>query len=155
MRSIFIIWSITFLYGLDYVESSNGLIPPPLAEVGPSNPYVNTDQHGIIVWFGDGAGNWSSYMNGEFGYGGVAVGDANNDGHRDVGYGMRHNYSGNDFGDQLMEVALGDGTSRNWTPWDDNLATQGQNWGMFASDYADIDNDGDLDFGSVSIGADD
>ncbi|HIE06329.1 MAG TPA: T9SS type A sorting domain-containing protein [bacterium (Candidatus Stahlbacteria)] len=164
------------LFGLGYIESSNGLIPPSLdggrtevefcdlnedgdvdlVSIGDhGNPYINTDQHGIIVWFGDGTGNWSSYMNGNFGYGGIAVGDANNDGNWDVGYGMHHNYSGTDFGDQLMEVALGDGTGHNWTPWDDNLATQGQNWGMFASDFADIDNDGDLDFGSVSFGSDD
>lgn len=43
------------------------------------NPYVNVGKHGIIVWFSDGEGNWSSYMVGNFGYGGIAVGDVNND----------------------------------------------------------------------------
>ncbi len=44
------------------------------------SPYINTDQHGIMVYFGDGAGGWSINMNGYFGYGGIAVGDLNGDG---------------------------------------------------------------------------
>jgi PKD repeat protein len=158
---------------LTYVESSTGLVPPQMeggrteVEMGDVNgdgypdlvsigdhgsPYVNTDEHGIMVWFGDGAGHWSVFMNGDFGYGGVALGDVNADGLADVGYGMHHNYSGNDFGDQILEVALGDGTGHNWTPWDDGLATNGEDWGMFGSDLADVDNDGDLDLGSISFG---
>ncbi|MCF8303456.1 MAG: VCBS repeat-containing protein [Bacteroidales bacterium] len=117
------------------------------------SPYINTNQHGIMVWFGDGTGNFSSEMNGNFGYGGIAIGDVNNDGHLDAGYGMHHNYSSNDLGDQLIEVALGDGTGTNWTPWDDGLATNGETWGMFGTDFADVDNDGDLDIGSISFGA--
>ncbi len=158
---------------LAYVESSAGLVPPTLeggrteVEMGDVNgdgrldlvsigdhgsPYIGTDQHGIMVWFGDGAGHWSVYQSGNFGYGGVAMGDVNNDGLVDVGYGMHHDYSSNDFGDQLLEVALGDGTGQNWTPWDDGLATNGEDWGMFSSDFADVDNDGDLDIGSISFG---
>jgi PKD repeat protein len=158
---------------LAYVESSGGLIPPTMegghteVEMGDVNgdgyldlvsigdhgsPYVNTDQHGVMVWFGDGAGAWSVYQNGDFGYGGVALGDVNGDGLVDVGYGMHHNWSGTDFGDQLLEVALGDGTGQNWTPWDDGMVFDDNAWGMFGTDFADVDNDGDLDVGSVSFG---
>jgi len=158
---------------LTYIESSNGLVPPALegghteVEMGDVNsdgnpdlvsigdhgsPYINTDEHGIMVWFGDGTGNWSVYQSGNFGYGGIALGDVNNDGYMDAGYGMHHNDSGVDFGDQIQEVALGDGTGLNWTPWDDGLATNGEDWGMFGTDFADVDNDGDLDIGSISFG---
>ncbi len=161
------------LFALSYVESSNGLIPPTLeggrtelelADINQDgnldilsigdhgNPYVNSTEHGIIVWFGDGSGNWSSSMTGNFGYGGIAVGDVNNDGFYDVGYGMHHNWGSGDFGDQLLEVALGDGTGTSWTPWDDGLASNGEDWGMFATDFSDVDNDGDLDVGSISFG---
>jgi hypothetical protein len=116
-------------------------------------PYVNADEHGIMVWLGDGAGNFTNHMTGEFGYGGVAVADVNNDGFMDAGYGMHHNYSSTDFGDQLIEVALGDGSGVNWTPWDDGLATNGETWGMFGTDFGDINNDGWLDLVSVSFGA--
>jgi len=117
------------------------------------SPYVNTQQHGIMVWFGNGTGaNWSLFQNGNFGYGGIAIGDVNNDGMPDVGYGMHHNYSSNDFGDQLAEVALGDGTGMNWTPWDDSLGLQGQSWGLFSTDLGDVDNDGLLDLASSSFG---
>jgi hypothetical protein len=160
-----------FLY---YVEASNGLgIPqleggrtevemgdvdgdghPDIVSIGDhGSPYINTNEHGIMVWFGDGAGNWSVHQEGNFGYGGVALGDVNNDGFMDVGYAMHHNYSADDFGDQLIEVALGDGTGQNWQPWDDGLATNGEDWGMFGTDFADIDNDGDLDLVSNSFGA--
>jgi len=158
---------------LAYVESSTGLVPPTLegggteVEMGDvdgdgrldlvsvgdhGSPYVNTDQHGVMVWFGDGNGSWGVVMTGEFGYGCVALGDVNGDGLLDVGYGMHHNYSGVDLGDQLLEVALGDGSGSSWTPWDDGLATNGEDWGMFSTDFADVDNDGDLDVGSNSFG---
>lgn len=159
--------------GLSFVESSQGLIPPTmeggntevefcdvnedgrldLVSIGDhGSPYINSDQHGIMIWFGDGAGGWSVHMNGNFGYGGVALGDLNGDGDIDAAYGMHHNYSGTDFGDQLLEAALGDGTGRNWIPWDDGLATSGEDWGMFGTDLADFDNDGDLDIVSLSFG---
>ena len=116
------------------------------------NPYVNTDEHGVMVWFGDGHGNWTVYQYGEFGYGGIAVGDVNHDGLWDIGYGMHHNYSGVDLGDDMLEVALGDGSGRMWTAWDDSLVPGGSVWGDFSTDFADVDNDGDLDVGTTSFG---
>ena len=159
--------------GVSYVESSGGLGTPKLdggytevemadvdgdgkidlVSVGDhGNPGIGTDQHGVIVWFGDGKGAWSPFQFGEFGYGGIAVGDVNDDGHLDVGYGIHHDYGAGDLGDQILEVALGDGTGRAWTPWDDGLATNGETYGMFGSDFADVDGDGDLDLGSISFG---
>ncbi len=117
------------------------------------SPYNGTDQHGIMVWFGDGTGAWSVSMVGDFGYGGIAAGDVNNDGFIDVGYSMHHNYSQTDFGDQLIEAALGDGTGLNWTPYDDGLATAGENYGMFGTDMRDMNADGYLDIVSISFGS--
>jgi hypothetical protein len=116
------------------------------------NPGIQSGEQGIMVFFNNGDGQWSVEMEGDLGYGGIAVGDANNDGFLDVGYGMHHNYSSNDLGDQLIEVALGNGTGSGWAPWDDGLATAGEDWGMFGTDFGDIDNDGDLDIGSNSFG---
>ncbi|MHC4066918.1 MAG: FG-GAP repeat domain-containing protein [Planctomycetota bacterium] len=157
---------------LSYVDISSGLDAPELDtgktefEFGDVNgdghvdivsigdhgsPQANSE-HGVMVWFGDGAGVWSVFQYGDFGYGGVALGDVDNDQLIDVAYGMHHNYSGVDLGDQLIEVALGDGTGHFWTPWDNGLATNGETWGMFGTDLADVDNDGDLDVGCASFG---
>ncbi|MDW7988272.1 MAG: FG-GAP-like repeat-containing protein [candidate division WOR-3 bacterium] len=177
-RKVYVIlgYIFTLLNGLNYIESSSGLSTPTweggrtelefadinndgfvdILSIGDhGSPYINSTEHGIMVWFGNGQGSWVNYMNGDFGYGGIAIGDVNNDGHLDVGYGMHHNYSSTDFGDQLIEVALGDGTGMNWVPWDDSLAIHNQTWGMFGTDFADVDNDGDLDIGSVSFGSGD
>jgi hypothetical protein len=158
---------------LGYVESSNGLEVPgfesgrseielgdvngdghvDIVSIGDhGNPRVNSNQEGLMIWFGNGRGSWFHFQTGHFGYGGVSLGDVDGDGDTDVGYGMHHDYSGNDFGDQLLEVALNDGTGLNWTPWDDGLATNGESWGMFCTDFADVDNDGDLDIGANSFG---
>ncbi|NWG28555.1 MAG: VCBS repeat-containing protein, partial [Ignavibacteriaceae bacterium] len=157
-----------------YVESSGGLNNPfleggrtelELADIdGDGNldiisvgdhgsPYINTGEHGVMVWRGNGTGaNWAVIQIGNFGYGGVAIGDVNNDGKLDVGYGIHHNYSGEDLGDQILEVALGNGFGNQWTPWDNGLATNGEDWGMFCTDFADVDCDGDLDIGANSFG---
>lgn len=175
---IFII-GMVFSYGqsgkaFQYIESSTGMNDPEwesgkselefadinmdgfvdILTIGDhSSPSDRYGCHGIMVYFGDGTGSWSLQMSGNFGYGGIAIGDANNDGIWDVGYGMHHAYSSSDFGDQLLEVALGDGTGMNWTPWDDGLATNGEDWGLFGTDFADVDNDGDLDIGTNSFGS--
>uniref|UniRef100_A0A7V3V054 T9SS type A sorting domain-containing protein n=1 Tax=candidate division WOR-3 bacterium TaxID=2052148 RepID=A0A7V3V054_UNCW3 len=177
MRLIFLVTillvNLTFAQ-VSYLESSNGFYNNPALEGGRSeiefadidndgnvdilsigdhgNPYINTQEHGIMVWFGDGNGNWNLYQYGNFGYGGIAVGDVNWDGQLDVGYGMHHNYSGEDLGNDMLEVALGDGTGMMWTAWDDGLMPGGACWGMFSTDFADVDHDGDLDIGSCSFG---
>lgn len=179
-RDLFLISGIliaftAFLFALDYIDASSGLETPEM-EAGRTeiemvdinndgnldilsigdhgSPYVNTNEHGVMVWFGDGEGVWNVYQNGDFGYGGIAIGDLNNDGFLDIGYGMHHNYSATDFGDSILEAALGDGSGQNWVPWDDGIATGGD-WGMFCTDFGDINNDGFLDIGSNSFGADD
>jgi hypothetical protein len=156
---------------LTYVESSDGLIPPEMEggrteiEMGDVNadgnldlvsigdhgsPYVNTDEHGIMVWFGDGTGEWSVYQNGNFGYGGVALGDVNNDGFVDVATACTTIIPSR-FWEPAARVAL-EMAAGKLIPWDDGLATNGEDWGMFSSDFADVDNDGDLDIGSISFG---
>jgi FG-GAP-like repeat len=128
--------------GVSYVESSTGLSTPQweggmtelefadldgdghldLISIGDhGNPGIQSTEHGVLVWFGNGAGAWAHYQTGDFGYGGIAVGDLDGDGKPDIAYAMHHNYSATDFGDQLIEAARGDGTGRNWTPWDDGL----------------------------------
>jgi hypothetical protein len=159
---------------ITFIEKSTGLIPPTmdggnteleladmnndgnpdLISVGDhGNPYVNTDEHGIMVWFNNGQGSWSVYQVGDFGYGGIEAGDLNLDGNLDVVWGIHHDYSGvQGWGDTLIGAALGDGTGMNWIPWATGLGTGGETWGMFETDLADFDCNGRLDLVSQSFG---
>jgi hypothetical protein len=117
------------------------------------SPNINATEGGVMVWLNNGNGtSFTLKKTGSLGYGGIAVADINNDGKKDVGIGMHHNYGTTDLGDQLIEVLLGNGTSQSWTPYDDGLATNGETYGMFGVDFADINNDGLLDIGANSFG---
>ncbi|MDH7506472.1 MAG: FG-GAP-like repeat-containing protein [Candidatus Thermoplasmatota archaeon] len=161
------------LNNIVFIEKSNGLDNPgkeggkteyeladinndghlDLISVGDhGSPYINSNQHGIMVWFGDGNGIWSVSQVGNFGYGGIEAGDLNLDGFLDVAWGIHHNYGPTGFGDTLIGAALGDGTGSNWIPWATGLGTAGEDWGMFATDLADFDCDGLLDIVSQSFG---
>lgn len=124
-----------------------------IVSVGDHYSPLIPEEAGLMVFKNNGNGtSWTKVMTGDFGYGGVVLGDINNDGIMDAAYGVHHNYSSTDLGDQVLEVVLGDGTGTNWIPWDDNLGLQGQTWGMFGCSLADVDNDGWLDLGSNSFG---
>lgn len=150
-----------------YIESSNGL--PTIGQW----PYdtrigdVNNDGYldiirlrghddfeppdkGFQIWLGDGTGNWvkTALPNGNFGYGGTAIGDFNNDGFLDAAYGVHHN--GNH---PLIGAWTGDGGT-SFTEHSSGLATDGEDWGMAPIDFADFNNDGWLDIGIGSFGSD-
>jgi hypothetical protein len=165
----------SFIQSITFVEKSNGLQNPAKDEgnteleladmnndgdldvicVGDhGSPYINSPQHGIMVWLGNGGSIWSVNQVGNFGYGGIEAGDLNLDGYLDVVWGIHHNYAtpGSGFGDTLLGAALGDGTCVNWIPWATGLATNGEDWGMFECDLADFNCDGRLDLISQSFG---
>lgn len=108
------------------------------------------EDKGFQIWLGDGTGNWTktSIPNGNFGYGGTAVGDFNNDGFLDAAYGVHHN--GNH---PLIGAWIGNG-GINFTERSTGLATDGEDWGMASIDFGDFNNDGWLDIGVGSFGAD-
>jgi hypothetical protein len=148
--------AVSFESGLTELEAGdvNGDGKLDIVTIGDhGSPNVNATEAGIMVWRNNGDGtNWSLVKRGDFGYGGVALGDVNNDGIMDIGYAMHHNYASTDFGDQLIETALGNGSGSSWLPYDDGLATSGETYGMFGIDFADINNDGLLDLASNSFG---
>jgi hypothetical protein len=151
--------------GLDAVSFESGLTELEAGDVNRDgqidlvtigdhgSPNVNASEAGIMLWKNNGDGtSWSLVKQGDFGYGGVALGDVNNDGLMDIGYAMHHNYSEDDFGNQLIETALGNGSGGSWVPYDDGLATAGETYGMFGIDFADVNNDGLLDLAANSFG---
>lgn len=116
------------------------------------SPNVNSGEHGIMVWLGDGDGAWTVHQSGNFGYGGCAVGDLDLDGFADLAWGIHHDWGSGGFGDALMGAALGNGTGTAWTPWGTGLATNGETWGMFCTALADFDCNGRLDIICQSFG---
>jgi hypothetical protein len=126
---------------------------PDIISVGDhGNPYINTQEHGIMVWLNNGDGTWTVHQDGDFGYGGCALGDLNLDGHPDIVWGIHHNYGPAGYGDTLVGAALGDGTGTAWTGWATGLGSGGETYGMFTIDLADFNNDGLLDIIVQSFG---
>jgi hypothetical protein len=115
------------------------------------SPYVNSGEHGIMVWLGDGEGSWTVHQYGNFGYGGCALGDLNLDGLMDIAWGVHHAW-GSGMEARLISAAIGNGTGLSWTDWGVGLASNGEDWGMFATALADFDGDGLLDIVSQSFG---
>ena len=126
---------------------------PDIVSLGDhGNPYINTQEHGIMVWLNDGNGTWTVHQDGDFGYGGCALGDLNLDGHPDIVWGIHHNYGPAGYGDTLVGAALGDGTGTTWTGWATGLGSGGETYGMFNTDLADFNNNGLLDIVVQSFG---
>lgn len=115
------------------------------------NPRFNSDEHGIMLWTGNGAGVWTVHQTGEFGYGGCALGDLDGDGMMDLAWGIHHNYDAG-MGSRLISAARGNGAGLVWSDWGSGLASAGETWGMFATALADFDEDGYLDIVSESFG---
>jgi hypothetical protein len=118
------------------------------------NPNIMCPEAGILKWMNNGKGSWSFQQSGDnFGYGGIAIGDVNNDNNLDIGFGIHHNYTASGLGSKILHVGLGDGSFNSFTDWSGGLASAGEDYGMFGCDFGDFTNDGWLDLGSCSFGA--
>ncbi|DAC72272.1 MAG TPA: hypothetical protein DSN98_05980 [Thermoplasmata archaeon] len=156
---------ITMTPTISYIPSSNGLPTEGQWKYDTRIGDVNNDGHldiirlrghddfnppdkGFQIWLGDGTGNWNktAIPNGDFGYGGTAIGDFNNDGYLDAAYGVHHNED-----HPLIGAWLGNG-GISFTEHSSGLATDGETWGMAPLDFADFNNDGWLDLGVGSFG---
>ena len=113
------------------------------------NDDFNSEDQGFQIWLGDGTGSWTktNIPNGNFGYGGTALGDVNNDGYLDGAYGVHHNRN-----HPLIGAWAGDGGT-SFTEKSNGLATDGEGWGMAPIDFGDFNNDGYLDIGVGSFGS--
>ena len=107
----------------------------------------NPEDQGFQIWLGDGTGKWTktNIPNGNFGYGGTAIGDFNNDGYLDGAYGVHHNRN-----HPLIGAWAGDGGT-SFTEKSEGLGTDGETWGMASIDFGDFNNDGLMDIGVGSF----
>ncbi|HLF06026.1 MAG TPA: FG-GAP-like repeat-containing protein, partial [Thermoplasmata archaeon] len=122
---------------------------PDILSVGDhGNPKINSAEDGLMRYLGDGQGGWSLKQGGGFGYGGLGIGDLNQDGTNDVVVGTHHNYPSSGCGNKLIDVCLGPDLQT----WNTGMSTAGEDYGMFNSEVGDFDNDGWLDVASNTFG---